>query len=151
MRPILLVEDNQDDVLFFRRAMGKAEITHPLHVAWNGAEAIEYLNKFAGVSNPQEGLRPSLVLLDLQLPHVKGMDVLKWIREQPELRTLIVIIHTSSHLEAEIERAYKLGANSFLVKAPCADQLVHMLKLVKAYWLELNASVGGDLRSSADI
>ena len=151
MRPILLVEDNQDDVLFFRRAMGKAEIIHPLHVASDGGEAIEYLDKFTKPSDSVDEFRPCLVLLDLQLPRVKGMEVLKWIREQPPLRTLIVIIHTSSHLEAEIERAYQLGANSFLVKAPCSDDLVRMLKLVKAYWLELNASVTGDLRSSGDI
>jgi len=136
---MLLVEDSQDDVLFFRRAMGKAGVTCPLHVATNGAEAVDYLGKF--LQEDAQGFSPRLVLLDLQLPKIKGLEVLKWIREQPNLRTLIVIIHTSSHLESEIEKAYQLGANSFLVKASCADELVRMLTLIKAYWLELNASV----------
>jgi len=145
---MLLVEDNQDDVLFFRRAMGKAGVTCPLHVASNGAEAIDYLSKF--LQDAAQDFWPCLVLLDLQLPKIKGLEVLKWIREQPSLRTLIVIIHTSSHLESEIELAYQLGANSFLVKASSGEALIRMLTLIKAYWLDMNASVIGNIRSSSD-
>jgi CheY-like chemotaxis protein len=146
MSPFLLVEDSPDDVLFVRRAMGKAGITNPLHVAANGEEAIQYLTKL--VEDASNGQRPCLVLLDLQLPQIKGLDVLKWIREHPELQTLIVVIHSSSHLEAEIERAYRLGANSFLVKASSGEELTRMMTLVKAYWLELNASISKTLPAS---
>jgi CheY-like chemotaxis protein len=141
MRPILLVEDNKDDVLFIKRAMEKAGITNPLHVASDGKEAIEYLEKIAADSTVTGPPSPVLVLLDLQLPRVRGMEVLKWIRQQETLRTLIVIIHSSSHLDIDITQAYQLGANSFLVKAPAAAELARMMKLIKEYWLELNASV----------
>jgi CheY-like chemotaxis protein len=141
MRPILLVEDNKDDVLFIKRAMEKAGIVHPLHVACDGKLAIEYLEKITADLTVTGPPIPVLVLLDLQLPHVRGMDVLKWIREQKNLRTLIVIIHSSSHLDIDITQAYQLGANSFLVKAPAAAELARMMKLIKEYWLELNASV----------
>jgi|HubBroStandDraft_1064217.scaffolds.fasta_scaffold67767_2 CheY-like chemotaxis protein len=141
MRPILLVEDNRDDVLFMKRAMEKAGIINPLHVASDGKEAIEYLEKIAADSTVAGPPLPALVLLDLQLPYVRGMDVLKWIREQPALRALIVIIHSSSHLDVDIAQAYRLGANSFLVKAPAAAELARMMKLIKEYWLELNASI----------
>ena len=142
MRPILLVEDNKDDVLFVKRALEKAGVSHPLHIACDGKEAIEYFEKYTGRSDGHS--LPVLVLLDLQLPHIRGLDVLKWIREQAALRTIIVIIHSSSHLDIDITRAYHLGANSFLVKASSAAELARMMKLIKEYWLELNASVSSD-------
>ena len=146
MRPILLVEDNKDDVLFISRAMEKAGVLHPLHVARDGKEAITYLEKITNGSSAH--VLPILVLLDLQLPLVRGLDVLKWIREQAGLRTLIVVIHSSSHLDIDIARAYQYGANSFLVKASSAAELARMMKLLKEYWLELNASALGDPTSS---
>jgi len=139
MRPILLVEDNKDDVVFITRAMVKAGIAHPVHVASDGREAISRLEKMTCGAGAHE--MPILVLLDLQLPLVSGLDVLKWIREQDALRTLVVVIHTSSHLDVDIARAYQYGANSFLVKASAAAELARMMKLIKEYWLELNASV----------
>jgi CheY-like chemotaxis protein len=147
MSPILLVEDSPDDVLFVRRAMSKAGITNPLHIATNGDEAVQYFTKL--VKGSSNAPCPCLVLLDLQLPQIKGLDVLKWIREHPEWQTLIVIIHSSSHLETEIERAYQLGANSFLVKTSSGEELVRMMSLVKAYWLELNVSVSKKIQASS--
>lgn len=148
MRPILLVEDNRDDVLFIKRAMEKAGIVNPLHVASDGKDAIEYLEKIIANSTIARHPLPALVLLDLQLPCVRGMDVLKWIREQAALRTLIVIIHSSSHLDVDIAGAYRLGANSFLVKAPASAELIRMMKLIKEYWLELNASASDEAGKS---
>ena len=148
MRPILLVEDNRDDVLFIKRAMEKAGIVNPLHVASDGKDAIEYLEKIIANSTIARHPLPALVLLDLQLPCVRGMDVLKWIREQAALRTLIVIIHSSSHLDVDIAEAYRLGANSFLVKAPASAELIRMMKLIKEYWLELNASASDEAGKS---
>lgn len=148
MRPILLVEDSPDDVLFVKRALEKAGVTHPLHVACDGEKAIDYLKPFVEHPDLAGHPLPILVLLDLQLPHIRGLDVLKWIREQAVLRTLIVIIHSSSHLDIDIERAYQLGANSFLVKASSSEELARMMKLVKAYWLELNASVSEHIATS---
>jgi CheY-like chemotaxis protein len=104
------------------------------------------LEKTTGNSNAHP--IPILVLLDLQLPHVRGLDVLKWIRGQTLLRTMIVVIHSSSHLDIDIARAYQSGANSFLVKSSSASELARMMKLVKEYWLELNASVSSDPTAS---
>jgi len=141
MRPILLVEDNDDDVFFVKRAFQKVGIVHPLEVAPDGKAAIEFLEKFTGDMALAGSPLPAVVLLDLQLPHVRGLDVLKWIRQQKTLRALIVVVHTSSHLDVDISQAYELGANSYLVKTPVAAELSRMIQLIKEYWLELNASV----------
>lgn len=139
MRPILIIEDNEDDVMFLQRGFKKVGVEHPLHFARDGREALEYLGRVAQSSDRIQDPVPILIFLDLQLPHIAGLDVLKWIRSQQALRTVIVIVHTSSHLDVDIERAYEWGANSFLVKTPSSAKLLEMMRTVKAYWLELNA------------
>ncbi len=135
---ILLVEDNEHDIFFLQRAFSKAGITSPIEVVNDGRQALEYLQ---GAGNFADRLRypvPDLVLLDLKLPELGGLEVLRWIRSRPEFRTLVVVILTSSHLEMDVHRAYVLGANSFLVKTGSLDELVRMSRLVHDYWLELN-------------
>jgi CheY-like chemotaxis protein len=131
---VLLVEDEENDVFFMNRAWKQAGIANPLHVAEDGQAAIDYLRDAFG--NDRLTV-PRLVLLDLKLPQVMGLEVLKWIRQQPELQTLIVIVLTSSKLSSDIESAYQLGANSYLVK-PTADKLLQIARLIKEYWLDLN-------------
>lgn len=139
-RTILLVEDDVNDVFFMKRAMKLAGMLNPLQVASDGRKAIHYLSGTGEYSNRAEFPLPCLVLLDLKLPHVMGLDVLKWIRQQPELKTMIVLVLTSSKLPPDIRKAYVLGANSYLVKPSSPGELPEMVRMIKHYWLELNQS-----------
>ena len=133
---LLLVEDNGDDVFFMKRAMATAGIAHPLETAADGQAAIDYLAGKGDFADRQRFPLPFLVFLDLKLPHKSGLEVLEWVRSQPLLRTLIVLVLTSSREESDVSKAYALGANCFLVKPPSGLQLNELVKLIRTYWLE---------------
>jgi CheY-like chemotaxis protein len=137
---ILLVEDDVNDVFFMKRAMKLAGMPNPVQVAADGRQAIHYLGGTGEYSDRARFPLPCLVLLDLKLPHVMGLDVLKWVREQPEFKTLIVLILTSSKLAPDICKAYLLGANSYLSKPSSPDELPGMVSMINQYWLGLNQS-----------
>src|SRR2546430_816526 len=111
---ILLVEDREDDVILVRRAFGKANVLNPMHVVRDGAEAIAYLKGEGKYSNRAEYPLPELLLLDLKMPGTDGFEVLKWMRQQPGLQNLRVVVLTSSDQMRDVNTAYQLGANSFL-------------------------------------
>lgn len=136
--PILLVEDDQNDVFFFQRALRKAEIANPLSVVRDGREAMAYLAGQGAFADRARYPVPCLVILDLNLPHQHGLDVLRWIRKEPKLATLLVIVLTSSISEQDAHEAYRLGANSFLIKPADPNQLVELAKAIKIYWLQHN-------------
>lgn len=136
-QPILLVEDDENDVFFFQRAMRKAGMTHPLQVARDGQEAINYLEGGGKFACRAEFPLPVLILLDLKLPLVMGLDVLRWIRQQPSL-TPIVVILSSSRAEADVAEAYRLGANAYLVKPSQTNELGDMVRAVSDFWLKHN-------------
>ena len=137
---ILLVEDNPDDVLFLRRALRKAGVSNSLYVVEDGRQALDYLagkNQYADrAAHPL----PLLVLLDLKLPYVPGLEVLRWLRNQPEFRGMIVVVLTSSDHPADVKQAYALGANSFLTKPSNPDELPELVKAVVEYWLRRNVA-----------
>ena|SRR5882724_1714877 len=128
---ILHVEDNPDDVMLVSLAFGKAGASARLEVATDGEKAIAALQ-----NNP--GAPPACVLLDIKLPSISGFDVLSWIRSQPRFRRLPVIMLTSSLLPTDINRAYDLGANSYLAKPPELDSLVALAQTIDLYWLRTN-------------
>jgi DNA-binding response OmpR family regulator len=136
---ILLVEDSEDDIFFMKRAMTTAGITNPLQVLEDGEQAISYLSGSGEYQDRERYPLPNLVLLDLKLPYKSGLDVLQWIREHSELETTIVIVLTSSKEDADVDRAYRIGANSYLVKPPSAEKLLELAKALKLYWLNFNA------------
>jgi CheY-like chemotaxis protein len=137
---ILLVEDDENDVFFMKRAMKAAHILNPLQVASDGRQAIRYLEG-AGEYNDRERFPlPKLILLDLKLPYVMGLEVLKWIREQPELNGIIVVIFSSSKMAEDVHTAYLLGANSYLVKPSDPQALTEKVKVIKDYWVDVNRS-----------
>lgn len=142
-RTILLVEDDANDVFFMKRAMKLAGMLNPLHVASDGRQAIHYLDGMGPYSDRVLHPLPAMVLLDLKLPHVMGLDVLKWIREQPQLNTVIVLVFTSSKLPPDVNKAYSLGANSYLVKPSDPDRLLATVQLINQYWLQLNEAPPG--------
>jgi CheY-like chemotaxis protein len=135
-RSILLAEDNEDDVFFFKAAAKKAGWPHDIVVATNGREAIEMLGRFA--AGDASGPRLSLVLLDLKMPFVGGLEVLEWARSQAALRFLPMVVLTSSEQETDIATAYRLGAASFLVKPSQSEGLAELVRVLDAYWLHQN-------------
>src|SRR2546426_4873268 len=112
---ILHVENEENDVFLLQHAMTKAGVDNPVQVASDGQQAINYFKGEGKFSNRAQSPLPYLVLLDLKLPFVPGLEVLKWIRGQAQLPTAVVIL-TSSENEADIAAAYRLGANAYLVK-----------------------------------
>ncbi|HZO85222.1 MAG TPA: response regulator [Verrucomicrobiae bacterium] len=137
-RPVLLVEDNEDDIFFMQRAFKLSGIENALMVAQDGRQALDYLEAKGAFADRTRFPLPCIVLLDLQLPMVKGLDVLKWMRSKHEFQTLLVVIVTSSREARDIDSAYRLGANSFLVKPPDELGLREMVDGIKLYWLTLN-------------
>ncbi len=137
MKTILQVEDDPNDVFLLQHAMTKAGVENPIQVATNGQQAIDYLKGVGKYTNRKEFPQPCLVLLDLKLPHVMGLNVLKWIRQQPGT-ALVVVILTASGEDEDIAAAYRLGANAFLVKPSQASKLVEMAKAIKDFWLTHN-------------
>lgn len=135
---ILLVEDEENDVVFMEIALEKAGLTSTFQVAEDGQEAIDYLNGNGEFADRARFPLPALVFLDLKLPKVMGMDVLKWIRDQPALDVMVVIMLTSSQQRSDIQKACSLGANSYLVKPSNPLGLEEIVELVKRYWLRLN-------------
>ena len=113
---ILVVEDNENDLTIIRRTLTNACLPNPRHFVESGEEAINYLVGVGPYSDREKYPLPALVLLDLKLPVMDGFEVLKWIRSQPSLKDLRVVVLTSSTHIRDVNQAYKLGANSFLVK-----------------------------------
>ena len=137
MKPILQVEDDPNDVFFLRHAMNKVGVANPIHVASDGQQAIDYLQGTGQFADRGKFPLPCLVLLDLKLPYVMGLDVLKWIRHQTGT-SLPVVMLTASGEEADIVTAYRLGANGFLVKPSEAAKLEEIVKAINSFWLTHN-------------
>jgi CheY-like chemotaxis protein len=135
---ILLAEDNSTDVLMIRRAFTKANMQGTLEVADDGDKAVAYLSGQGKFADRDAHPLPVLLLLDLKLPRRSGFEVLAWVRQQAELRRLPVVVLTSSEESTDINRAYDLGANSYLVKPVNFDALLEMVKGLGLYWLMLN-------------
>jgi CheY-like chemotaxis protein len=135
---ILLVEDQDNDIQLVRRAFVKAQLPNPLRVVCSGDEATAYLAGQRKFANRAEFPLPRLVLLDLKLPGTDGFQVLRWIRKQPGLKSLIVVVLTSSDHIRDVNEAYNLGANSFMVKPTDFENIVELSKLLRDYWLMAN-------------
>jgi CheY-like chemotaxis protein len=135
---ILQVEDREEDVFLLRRALSRAGLDVLVQVASDGQEAIDYLAGTGKYSDRQQYPLPYLVLLDLKLPLLMGLDVLAWIRTQPALRSMVVIVLSSSIHEGDVQRAYQLGANAFLVKPSDTNTLTDMCQALKHFWLTYN-------------
>lgn len=132
---ILLVEDNPSDVELTQRALRKAGFDRPIRVASDGVEAIEMLLGPAGAG---ERWMPCLILLDLKLPKVGGLEVLAAIKGSESTRTIPTIVLTSSRELCDVAEAYRRGANSYVVKPVDFDQFTTTIARLAAYWIELN-------------
>ena len=132
---VLLAEDNEDDALLTEIAFKKARLANPLQVVKDGVEVIAYLKGEGKFSDRVHYPFPMLLLLDLRMPKVNGFEVLTWLHSHREIAHLPVAVMTSSGDEPDMERAYKLGADSYLIKPPNAEALLALVQRLKAYWL----------------
>jgi len=132
---ILLADDDERDVELIRRALRECNLVNPLHVVHDGEEAISYLKGEGIYANRAEYPLPELLLLDLKMPRRDGFDVLRWVRRDPGLRNLRIIVLTGSERMSDVNLAYQLGANSFLVKPGDFGQLVKIVQALGGYWL----------------
>jgi CheY-like chemotaxis protein len=139
---VLLVEDSQNDILLIERAVRQASLAATLSVVRDGDAAVEYLSGAGPYADRQQHPLPILMLLDLKLPRRSGLEVLEWQRQQPGLRRLPVAVLTSSNQMADVNRAYDLGANSYLVKPVAPNAMLDLVKLLGLYWLVVNEKPG---------
>jgi CheY-like chemotaxis protein len=138
-QPVILVaEDNMDDVQMLKRALEQAAIDTPIHFVPDGEQAIAYLRGAGKFANRDEYPLPDLFLLDLKMPRSDGFDVLQWLRQQPTLASLRTVVLTTSDRIWDVNRAYELGANSFLVKPLDFTDFKNTLQAVYNYWLALD-------------
>ena len=135
---ILLVEDDPDDVFFLQRAFAKVGRADDLRVVRDGEEAVAYLSGEGAFADRKFFPPPSLILLDLKLPRKSGFEVLEWCRRRAGLSRIPVVVLTSSQSEADVARAYDLGANSYLVKPIDAAAQAEMVKALCVFWAGLN-------------
>jgi two-component system response regulator len=138
MKPILQVEDDPNDVFFLNYALKKAGVTNPVQIAVDGQQAIDYLAGVGKYADRELYPMPCLVLLDLKLPYVMGLEVLTWIRLNPQSESLVVIILSASTESTDVTAAYQLGANAFLSKPSEANKLESIVKAIKDFWLTHN-------------
>jgi two-component system response regulator len=131
-KTILLVEDNSDDEQLTLRAMRQSEVPNIIRVARDGAEALDHL------FGPSSTRLPDLILLDLKLPKVSGLEVLQKIRSDAKTRSLPVVVLTSSDEERDIVESYNIGANSYIRKPVDFDEFIDAVRQLGVYWLTLN-------------
>lgn len=134
-RPILLAEDDANDVVLMKLAFERAGVKNPVYRVQDGSEALEYLDKSCGDREGMPQAVPQLLLLDLKMPRLDGFFVLEWLQQRPDLNRMAKVVLTSSNLEADILRARKLGANDYLVKPNSFAGLVQLVATLHARWL----------------
>ncbi|MBI5841866.1 MAG: response regulator [Chloroflexi bacterium] len=135
---ILLVEDNPNDVELTLLALQDNKLTNPIHIARDGAEALEFI--FATGAYAQRSINnvPKVILLDLKLPKVDGLEVLRQIKSDPRTRAIPVVVLTSSREERDIVESYRLGVNSYITKPVDFEQFTQSVRTLGLYWLLLN-------------
>ena len=137
---ILLVEDDLAHAEIVQRNLASSRIANRLIHVTDGQEAMDYMNRENGYSDPATSPRPGLILLDLRLPKVDGMEVLKRLKSDPKFSSIPVVILTTSHSEQDIVKAYALHANSYLVKPADFTQFKELMKTFGFYWVLWNQS-----------
>jgi CheY-like chemotaxis protein len=134
MKTVLLVEDAEDDVFFLKRALLEADIRNPLQVVPDGQQAIDYLEGKGPYADREKYPLPFLILLDLKLPYIMGLDVLRWIRERPAFEKVLIVVLTSSQQDSDIEATYRLGGNFYLIKPPNGAKLTELVRAMAKEW-----------------
>lgn len=135
---ILFAEDSEDDAMLTIRALKKSGIANKLHHVKDGAEAIDFMYRKGVYASRSIKEQPRLILLDLKMPKMTGMQVLEKIKSDPDLKSIPVVILTSSKEDPDIQKAYALGANSYITKPVESDNFFHAIKDIGFYWMVLS-------------
>jgi CheY-like chemotaxis protein len=141
--PILLVEDNPDDVILTKRALKDNNIVNEIILARDGVEALEYFRGEGAHEGRDTSIMPAVILLDLKMPRMGGLELLKIIRSEESTKLLPVVILTSSRSERDVMESYRLGANSYIQKPIDFDQFTTAVKQLGLYWLVLDVGPFG--------
>ncbi len=134
----LLVEDRLDDITLAKRAFRQLKLNNPLHIVTSGEDAFAYLTGYGKYADRDTFPLPDIILLDLKLPGMDGFELLAEIRKRPELNPVRILVLTSSEQIYDINRAYSLGANSFLVKPNDFQDFRQLMVTLNAFWLQTN-------------
>jgi two-component system response regulator len=135
---ILFVEDSEDDAMLTMRAFKKSGLDNKLHHVKDGAEALDFMYCRGGYASRNFQEHPRLILLDLKMPKVSGMEVLEKIKSDPNIKSIPVVILTSSQEDPDIKKCYNLGANSYIVKPVDSDKFFQSIKELGMYWMGLS-------------
>jgi two-component system, response regulator len=135
---ILMVEDNPDDEQLTLRALRKYQLTNRIHVVRDGQEALDYIFCAGKYADREISAQPHVILLDIKLPLIDGLEVLRRIKSDPRTKTVPVVMLTSSHQERDLVESYRLGVNSYIVKPVDFDQFTESARSLGMYWLLLN-------------
>ncbi|MCD6454759.1 MAG: response regulator [Candidatus Aminicenantes bacterium] len=139
LKPLMIVEDNPDDIFFIKRAFLKLNVDNPLLFLRDGEQAIEYLSGAGDFNDRGKYPLPFLILLDIKLPGISGFEVLRWLRSRKtEISLIPVIMLTSSSHPSDINKAYRFGANSYITKPTKPEELVNLVNTIHVYWAYLN-------------
>jgi CheY-like chemotaxis protein len=138
-RLLLLAEDNEDDAFLTSRALESAGISHVIHHCRDGQEVIDYLEGLAADQERREVREwPELLLLDLKMPRVGGLEALEWIRRHELFKSLIVLALTSSSEQTDVKAAYQLNINAYLVKPSSLTEMIDLARTIREFWLDQN-------------
>jgi CheY-like chemotaxis protein len=148
LRPIMLIEDEQTDVILIRRAFEKAGVENPIQYVSDGDKALAWLEGIGEYKDRTAYPLPAFILLDLKLPGMGGLQLLKWIRTKQDLRLIPLVVLTNSSEEANVKAAYEAGANSYLLKPADRNEVYRVIDLIQKYWLEHNVTPPLVLRAS---
>ncbi|MDW3715382.1 MULTISPECIES: response regulator [Pseudomonas] len=145
LKPILLIEDNPRDLELTLVALERSQLANDVIVLRDGAEALDYLFRRNEHAQRADG-NPAVMLLDLKLPKIDGLEVLKVVRDTPELRSIPIVMLTSSREEPDLQRAYELGVNAYVVKPVEFKEFVAAISDLGIFWAVLNEPPPGSLR-----
>jgi len=142
MKTVLLVEDSEDDIYVMKMACQRTGIPHQLQIVTNGAMAVDYLSGAGEYADRSTHPFPDIVFLDIKMPKLDGLEVLKWIRSQATLKNLPVVMLTASTETVDVDRAYDLGVTSYLKKNSNPAEFGQGVRILLKYWLVLNIPPG---------
>jgi two-component system, response regulator len=140
---ILMADDDPDDCVLTKEALEDARLINDLRFVENGEELLEYLRRQGKYAPPADAPFPGLILLDLNMPRKDGRTVLKEIKDDPDLRSIPVVVLTTSKADEDIYKSYDLGVNSYIVKPVTFEALVDILQTLEKYWFEIVESPSG--------
>jgi CheY-like chemotaxis protein len=143
--PILIAEDDEEDRMLARDALAESRLANPIHFVEDGVELLDFLQRRGDYADPAVSPRPGLILLDINMPRMTGLEALRRIKADRELRRIPVVILTTSRADEDIIRSYDLGVNSFISKPVTFEGLVSVMRLIGSYWFEIvDLAPGGD-------